>query len=217
MHVQLDDLDVEIIQTTSETEDAFGGRSGWFWHDSRRGPKGPFPTAAEALSDLAAWFAKRQPSTPLDTGLDLAMHHLETAEGFLSGPATPGAATEADVHTLCVGVELTLKAWLLSRGAADDDCRTVLGHDIARAFAIAAYLGLPEADDARIRRFVTRLAKPYATHSLMVMRQAEIDDALANNTALALRFMHRAVIERIRDDMADGNAGLRPIIGLSPA
>ena len=218
MHVQLEDLDVEIIQTTPDTEDDFDGRRGWFWHDSRRPPTGPFPSAAEALSDLATWFAQRQaPAAEVpDEDLDLARHHLETAAGFLSGPRDPKAVTEADLHALCVGAELTFKAWLLSRGAADDDCRTGLGHDLARAYAVAALLGLPEAQDARVRRFAARLAKPYATHGLIHLGQADLDDALANNTPLALRLMHRAVAARIEDDLAAGLADLRPRIFLAP-
>jgi hypothetical protein len=220
MHVQIEDLDVEIIRTTSETEDAFGGRPGWFWEDSQRGARGPFPTAAEALSNFAAWFARRAKAVPLDAltePLDLVAHHLDTAEGFLRGPADPQAPTAADLQALCVGLELTLNAWLISRGVSDDDCRTALGHHLDRAYRTAALLGLPDEDDARVKRFAGALSTVYATHGLDGLTTGQMQAVLSNGTPLALRFLHRSVKERVYDDLADGLVHFRPSISLVPS
>lgn len=44
MHLSLDAIDVELIESTPDNEDQFGGRWGWFWHERHMPVRGPFRT-----------------------------------------------------------------------------------------------------------------------------------------------------------------------------
>jgi len=82
---------------------------------------------------------------------------------------TRGAQLQADrgdpapqgliLQSLCVGLELGFKAFLLARGRSDDWNRREIRHDLTKAAEAATGLGLPAPAPA-VARLIAALAEP---------------------------------------------------------
>src|SRR5258706_10562861 len=141
MNISYDDIDVEVIESTPDNEDEFGGRWGWFWHESRSKSRGPFGSPAEAVTDFGEWIAKQDPVSPVaetpDEAGELALVFLANAGEFLkSAQAVAGSGDEGHValSSCCYALELILKAYLLSRGRSDSWDRGHIRHDLQKAW-----------------------------------------------------------------------------------
>jgi len=173
MNIQWDSIDVAVTESTFENEDHFGGRWGWFWHESHFPQRGPFGSPAEAFTDFANWIAKHDPASPAaempdETG-ELALGLIESAAEFLRSAKEAAASTDgahAVLSNCCSALESILKAYLLSRGRTHHWNEQHIGPDIERAWRHAVFYGLPD-DDARIERFLKIVAGPYARKELV--------------------------------------------------
>ncbi len=203
MHITCEDLDVEVLESTSGNEDQFGGRWGWFWHECHMPPRGPFGTPAEAVGDFAAWVSEHYDHAPSDATTDgpqsLARTFLANAAGFLvSAEAAVGANIQGEISiaSCCYALELILKAYLLSRGRSDGWNEEHVRHDLTKAWREAVFLGLP-GDDARIERFLKVASGAYARHELMELsrqRPTLLDEI---DVVTAIRALHRDVESRM--------------------
>ena len=103
-------------------------------------------------------------------GLTLSETFAERAAEF-----TRGARLQADrgdpaaqghiLQSLCVGLELAFKAFLLARGRSDDWNRREIRHDLAKAAKAATELGLPAPAPA-VTRLIETVGPAYARHRL---------------------------------------------------
>lgn len=203
MDLNFQELSVEIVHSNPETEDLYGGRWGWFWHESHRPPRGPFSDPGEALSDLAEWVAKRfdangaPVSPPASEEAVLSTLFLRNADGFLQSAETAAATqSEMALASACYALELILKAYLVSRGRCDEWNRRHLGHDLAAAYLEATFLGLPD-EDVRIERFLKLVAVPFARHELLEVVRAQSRILSEIGYVAAIRSLHRAAELRI--------------------
>jgi hypothetical protein len=199
MLMLLDELEIEVTESTLDNEDAFGGRWGWFWHGPRHRPKGPFGSASEAVSDFAEWLAQQECPSPPSTDLVLAQTFLVTSGQFLhTAQAKTDDPLMAEIVTgaCCYALELILKSYLLSRGRSDVWNRDNIGHDLAKAFREATFLGLPD-DDARIPRFIRAAGDAYARHELLSLSQQCPRMVRDLDLLAALRALHREVERRL--------------------
>lgn len=88
---------------------------------------------------------------------------------------TRGAQLQADrgdpaaqgliLQSLCVGLELGFKAFLLARGRSDDWNRREIRHDLTKAAEAATELGLPIPAPG-ITRLIEAVGPAYARHGL---------------------------------------------------
>lgn len=77
-----------------------------------------------------------------------------------------GAAAQGPIlQSLCVGLELAFKAFLLARGRSDDWNRREIRHDLVKAAAAATELGLP-APPSAVTRLIETVGPAYARHRL---------------------------------------------------
>ncbi|MDB5440559.1 MAG: hypothetical protein JWM33_2986 [Caulobacteraceae bacterium] len=203
MHISCDDIDVEVIESTTDNEDEFGGRWGWFWHESHSTARGPFGSPAEAVTDFAEWIAKHDPASPAaerpDEAGELALVFLANADGFLKS-AQAAAKGGNDGHVVlsscCYALELILKGYLLSRGRSDLWNQQHIRHDLQKAWREATHHGLPD-DDARIERFLKAAAGSYARHELFELSR-ERPTLLADvDYLIAIQVLHQDVERRL--------------------
>jgi hypothetical protein len=104
------------------------------------------------------------------TDLTLSATFAERAAEF-----TRGAQLQADrgdpaaqgliLQSLCVGLELGFKAFLLARGRSDDWNRREIRHDLTKAAEAATGLGLPAPAPA-VARLIAAVGPAYARHGL---------------------------------------------------
>jgi hypothetical protein len=196
MNISLDELDVDIIESTPDNEDAYEGRWGWYWHEIHEKPRGPFTDPAEAVFDLAGWVKRRYvDAAPPATGdRALAQLFLKTARGFLES-ADADSGGEVELASCCYAMELILKSYLLTRGFSDAWNAEHVRHDLAKAYALAAHHGLPD-DDARIDRFISAVNAAFGVHDLMRLHR-ECPGLVAKYEAVtALRTLAREVERR---------------------
>lgn len=102
---------------------------------------------------------------------DLAPLLLSRGETFIASAhwaAEQAHSDELVLSNVCWGLELVLKAFLLSHGVTDDHNRRVHGHDLLKAATAGLEFGL--ALDPKATRFLADVA-PYA-------RRHAIDEAL---------------------------------------
>ena len=88
---------------------------------------------------------------------------------------TRGAQLQADrgdpaaqshiLQSLCIGLELGFKAFLLARGRSDDWNRREIRHDLAKAAEAATELGLAAPAPA-VTRLIAAVGPAYARHGL---------------------------------------------------
>ncbi|MBL8772220.1 MAG: hypothetical protein JNK30_12635 [Phenylobacterium sp.] len=196
MNISLDELDVDIVQSTPDNEDAYDGRWGWYWHEIHERPRGPFADPATALHDLADWVQQHvvDPPAPLQGDAALAPLFLRNAAGFLDG-ADCGSG-EVQLAACCYALELILKAYLLSRGFADAWNAEHLRHDLDRAYRLASHHGLPD-DDARIDQFIAAVNADFQRHALMALHAARADLVARFEAVSALRALHRETVRRV--------------------
>ena len=207
MHLSLEDIDVELIESTPENEDQFGGRWGWFWHECHRPARGPFRTPTEALGDFTDWVGTRFPEEPIVTGqpsdeAELATLLLANATGFLrsaDAASREPAAGEVVLYGVCCGLELLLKAYLASRGLDDDWLRENIRHDLSKALDTAIFHGLP-GDDARLPRFLNVASARYARHELLELSRERPDLLRETDGLAAVRVLHRQIEQRFEED-----------------
>lgn len=216
MNISLDELDVEILESTPDNEDDFGGRWGWFWHECHRRPRGPFGSPSEAVADLAEWIGARYPvgaaqaAEPLDEGTLLARSFLATADQFLSSAeaqAREGQEGEVVLAGGCYALELILKSYLLSRGRSDAWNQQNIRHDLTKAWREATFLGLPD-DDARIERFLKVAAGAYARHDLFELARERPGLLAEVDYLMAIRVLYRQVDERLPDGVQVQGLGM---------
>jgi|GEM_PF-6539178 len=197
MNISLGDVDVDIVESTPDNEDAYEGRWGWYWHELRQKPRGPFRDPAAAVLDLADWVKRRfvdPPPTP--TGEQaLARLFLDTARGFLDS-AERDPAGEVGLASCCYALELVLKSYLLTRGFSDAWNAEHVRHDLAKAYALATHHGLPD-DDARIAEFIRSVNPAFGLHALMQLHQDQPDLVATYEAVTALRGFMREVERRI--------------------
>jgi len=199
MLILLEDAEFEITESNMDNEDAFGGRWGWFWHGPRHRPTGPFGSAAEAIFDIAERVAEQESRVPATGNGLLAQTFLTTAGHFFeTADAHAGDVRMAEVvlSSCCYGLELTLKAYLLSRGRSDSWNRDNVRHDLAAAFREATFLGLPD-EDARLRRFIRTVGEAYASHELLPLVAQHPNLVRDLDLMVVLRFLHREVTARL--------------------
>src|SRR3546814_15155532 len=68
---------------------------------------------------------------------------MENASGFACGAsASVGIAPASAAHSLAIAIELSLKAYLMKAGYADDWNRVHIRHDLEKALALATEAGL---------------------------------------------------------------------------
>src|SRR3546814_8631841 len=68
---------------------------------------------------------------------------MENATGFARGAsASVGIAPASAAHSLAIAIELSLKAYLMKAGYADDWNRVHIRHDLEKALALATEAGL---------------------------------------------------------------------------
>lgn len=196
MNISLEELDVDIVESTPGNEDAYEGRWGWYWHEIHEKPRGPFTDPAAAVFDLAAWVKRRYVDPPpAPTGdLALARLFLKTARGFLdSADADP--AGEVGLASCCYALELILKSYLLTRGFSDAWNAEHVRHDLAKAYTLATHHGLPD-DDARIDQFIGAVNAAFGVHGLMDLHRARPDVVVKYEAVTALRSLAREVERR---------------------
>ena len=75
------------------------------------------------------------------------------------------AAQGVILQSLCVGLELGFKAFLLARGRSDDWNRREIRHDLVKAADAATALGLPAPAPA-VARLIAAIGPAYARHGL---------------------------------------------------
>jgi len=194
MNVTMEDLEVEVVESTADNEDDFGGRYGWFWLATSYPARGPFGSAPEAVRDLADWIERREGPAAQTTDLVLARTFLKNAEGFLEAAqaAPAGAMSEVALTMGCHALELVLKAYLLSRGRSDDWNRDNIRHDLGAALAEATHLGMP-SDDARIGRFIKVVGGPFARHELIHLAADPPPELATIGYLIAIRSLHKGV------------------------
>lgn len=202
MNITCEDLDVEVMESTPDTEDHFGGHWGWFWHESHLPPRGPFGSPAEAVTDFADWIAKHDAASPQDEPPnegDLALAFLANAEQLLKAAKAAENARiggEVVLSNCCYALELILNAYLLSRGRSDVWDRQHIRHDLQKAWREAVFLGLPD-DDARIERFMKVAAGPYARNELFELSRERPNLLAEVKYLIAIRVLHQDVERRL--------------------
>jgi hypothetical protein len=108
---------------------------------------------------LSATFAER--AAEFTRGARLRSHH-------------GGAVAQGQIlQSLCVGLELSFKAFLLARGRSDDWNRRVVRHDLAKAVEAATQLGLAAPEPA-VTRLIETVGPAYARHGLDELPALEI-------------------------------------------
>jgi hypothetical protein len=85
------------------------------------------------------------------------------------GPVAQGQI----LQSLCVGLELAFKAYLLARGRSDDWNRREIRHGLAKAAEAATGLGLPAPAPA-VTRLIEAAGPAYARHALDELPALEI-------------------------------------------
>jgi hypothetical protein len=207
MHLSLDDISVDLIESTSENEDHYSGRWGWFWHESHMPARGPFRTPTEAVSDFNEWLGTRFPEDPIVTGEaakadELARLLLENSGSFLKAAETARtetAAGEVVLYGACCGLELVLKAYLASRGLDDDWLRENIRHDLSKAFDAAVFHGLP-GDDERLRTFLKVASRRYARHELFELSRERPNLLAETDYLLAVGVLRRQIEKQFEED-----------------
>lgn len=197
MNMSLGELDVEIIESTADNEDSFGGRWGWYWCEIHNPPRGPFADPAAAVFDFAEWVQRRFVDPPLQPVGDaaLAQVFLRNAEGFLKG-ADLDPASEVALASCCYALELILNGYLLSRGFSDKWNAEHIRHDLAKAYQLATHHGLPD-DDARIDHFIREVAAAFATHGLMDLHARKPGLVARYDALVAVQALHREAERRL--------------------
>jgi hypothetical protein len=128
---------------------------------------------------------------------DLARFRLERAEEF-GRTATLGAVVSDPVaYAQAVSIELSLKAFLLSRGWSDERTRVELRHDLARVLDAAEAAGLePEAN---LRRLAEALNVFYAGHDWALFRGEPADVLVGGARVVA------ALLKQVRSHVTEGD------------
>ena len=75
------------------------------------------------------------------------------------------AAQSHILQSLCIGLELGFKAFLLAHGRSDDWNRREIRHDLAKAAEAATELGLP-APAPDVTQLIEAVGSAYARHGL---------------------------------------------------
>jgi hypothetical protein len=196
MKISLDELDVDIIESTPDNEDAYNGRWGWYWHEAHEKLRGPFTDPATAVFDLAEWIKRRyvEPPPPPTGDRALAGLFLQTACGFLDS-AEADRDGEVGLASCCYALELILKSYLLSRGFSDAWNAEHVRHDLACGYALATHHGLPD-DDARIDQFIRAVNAAFTVHDLLRLHGEQPDLVARYEAITALRSLAREVERR---------------------
>ena len=196
MNISLEELDVDIIESTPDNEDAYDGRWGWYWHEVHEKPRGPFTNPAAAVFDLAEWVKRRYVEPPPAPTGDraLARLFLKTARNFLES-AEADSAGEVGLASCCYALELILKSYLLTRGFSDAWNAEHVRHDLAKAYGLATHHGLPH-DDARIDQFIRAVNAAFQIHDLMRHHRKHPDLVTKYEAVTALRSLAREAERR---------------------
>ncbi|WP_041604921.1 hypothetical protein [Tistrella mobilis] len=133
---------------------------------------------------------------------------LERAEEFLSGAASAGGRTGADMtepvlHLTCCALELSLKAVVLHHDGSDERNRVEIRHSLTKALAAADRAGFRAVPG--LAAAARHLSHSYETHGLHALATAFSPDDVSS-----LISMSRAHIESVRAHMASPAAS-RPI------
>lgn len=100
------------------------------------GPRWLIELPTATLDDAARRFAGDVDPALIDV-------FMENATGFACGAsASVGIAPASAAHSLAIAIELSLKAFLMRAGYADDWNRVHIGHDLEKALALAMEAGL---------------------------------------------------------------------------
>jgi len=100
------------------------------------GPRWLIGLSAATLDDAARRFAGNVDPVLIDI-------FMENATGFARGAsASVGIAPASAAHSLAIAIELSLKAYLMKAGYADDWNRVHIRHDLEKALALATEAGL---------------------------------------------------------------------------
>ena len=100
------------------------------------GPRWLLGLSAATLDDAARRFAGNVDPALIDI-------FMENATGFARGAsASVGIAPASAAHSLAIAIELSLKAYLMKAGYADDWNRVHIRHDLEKALALATEAGL---------------------------------------------------------------------------
>lgn len=91
---------------------------------------------------------------------------MKNATGFARGAAgSVGIAPASAAHSLAIAIELSLKAFVMKAGYADDWNRVHIRHDLEKALALAMQAGLsgllPELSD-----LIAILSPAYRRHEM---------------------------------------------------
>lgn len=197
MNISLEDLDVDVVESTADNEDAFGGRWGWYWHEIHNKPRGPFGDPAAAVFDLADWIRRRYvepPARPVGDAA-LAQVFLRNADGFLKSAELDDSG-EVALASCCYALELILNGYLLSRGFSDKWNAEHIRHDLAKAYRLATHHGLPD-DDARIDHLIREVAAAFSTHGLMELHERKPGLVARYEAVMAVRGLHREAERRL--------------------
>ncbi|WRD78603.1 hypothetical protein QQ987_18995 (plasmid) [Sphingobium baderi] len=100
------------------------------------GPRWLIGLSAATLDDAARRFAGDVDPALIDI-------FMENATGFARGAsASVGISPASAAHSLAIAIELSLKAFLMKAGYADDWNRVHIRHDLEKALALATEAGL---------------------------------------------------------------------------
>lgn len=110
--------------------------------------------------------------------LTLSATFAERAAEFTHGATLQAergdpAAQSHILQSLCVGLELAFKAFLLAHGRSDDWNRREIRHDLAKAAEAATELGLAAPAPA-VTRLIETVGPAYARHGLDELPALEI-------------------------------------------
>lgn len=104
----------------------------------------------------------------LNADAPTAAFFAERAHDLLRGVSSRRRAgigsVEADLHSICCALELSLKAVLLHAGCTDEQNRDLIRHSLTRVVVAAEHLGFVVPDE--LKSIIERVSPYYERHRL---------------------------------------------------
>lgn len=152
------------------------------------------------------------------TPTELARGFLTDSEAYLRaaqklGPPAKGLSEAPQYHIACQTIELTLKAFILIKGATEDEVREIR-HDLLKAWERATELGL-RPKDKRTGEIVTMLAPYHLDHGFRYRKTrfvtlpvyTELCEVVERLVMEIQPAVNDAMLSEIRAKQAAGRAG----------